>query len=99
MKDNNQSDKKIDFYKRLKDELEKNADWPLKYMYKFIVPNKDENEELVRNAFKKNKIELRKNYSKTGKYISVTVITTENTADEIIEKYRSLENIEGLIAL
>ncbi len=92
-------EQKVAFYDRLKEELEKTDKWPVKYMYKFIVPNKEENEEKVKKAFEGQPIEFHKNFSKSGKYISLTVVTNENSADNIIKKYRSLEDIEGLVAL
>jgi putative lipoic acid-binding regulatory protein len=92
-------EQKVAFYQRLKDELEKNDKWPVKYMYKFIVPNKEENEEEVKKAFDGKKFDFHKNYSKSGKYVSLTLVTEENSADDIINRYRSLEHIEGLVAL
>ena len=90
---------KIAFYDRLKEELEKNAEWPTKYMYKFIMPNKEENIEKVEKRFGDQKFDLKKNYSKTGKYVSVTVITDEKDPETVINRYKSMEDIEGLVAL
>ena len=90
---------KIAFYDRLKEELEKNTEWPVKYMYKFIMPNKDENMDKIKERFGKPDINLKKNYSKTGKYVSVTIINEENNADDIINRYKAMEDIEGLVAL
>ena len=92
-------DNKDDFYNRLKEKLKENSNWPLEYMYKFIVPNKEGNEKKVKIAFDKDKIQYKTNHSKTGKYISITVITTESSVDDIINKYRTLEKIDGLVAL
>ncbi len=93
------NEQKVAFYNRLKEELEKTEQWPIKYMYKFIVPNKEENEEEVKKTFEGKKIDFHKNYSKSGKYVSLTIVTDENSADDIINRYRSLEHIEGLVAL
>ncbi len=90
---------KIAFYDRLKEELEKNTDWPTKYMYKFIMPNKEENLEKVKKRFGNQKIDLKKNYSKTGKYVSVTVLTEEKDPESVINRYKSMEDIEGIVAL
>ncbi len=90
---------KIAFYDRLKEELEKNAEWPTKYMYKFIMPNKEENEQKVADRFQGQNIDLKKNFSKTGKYISVTVVTEEKNPEAVINRYKSMEDIEGLVAL
>ncbi len=90
---------KIAFYDRLKEELEKNTEWPTKYMYKFIMPNKDENLDKVKERFGNQAIDLKKNYSKTGKYVSVTVITEEKNPETVIQRYKSMEDIDGLVAL
>ena len=90
---------KVAFYDRLKEELEKNTDWPTKYMYKFIMPNKEENVDKVKKNFSSQDVELKKNYSKTGKYISITLITEEKNPEAVINRYKSMEDIEGLVAL
>ena len=90
---------KIAFYDRLQEELEKNADWPTKYMYKFIMPNRDDNVEKVQKRFGDQSIDLKKNYSKTGKYVSVTVVTEEQNPEAVINRYKSMEDIDGLVAL
>jgi len=90
---------KIAFYDRLKEELEKNTDWPTKYMYKFIMPNKEENIDKVKQNFRNQDIDLKKNYSKTGKYVSVTLVTQEKEPEAVINRYKSMEDIEGLVAL
>jgi len=90
---------KIAFYDRLQEELEKNADWPTKYMYKFIMPNRDDNVKKVEQRFGDQSIDLKKNYSKTGKYVSVTVVTEEQNPEAVINRYKSMEDIEGLVAL
>jgi len=90
---------KVAFYDRLKEELEKNTDWPTKYMYKFIMPNKEENIDKVKHNFSNQDFDLKKNYSKTGKYVSVTLVTEEKDPEAVIERYKSMEDIEGLVAL
>ena len=94
-----QKAQKIAFYDRLKEELEKNTDWPTKYMYKFIMPNQEGNVEKVEKRFGTQDINLKKNYSKTGKYVSVTVITEEKNPESVINRYKAMEDIDGLVAL
>ncbi len=90
---------KTAFYNRLQEELEKNTDWPTRYMYKFIMPNKDNNPEKVKKRFGNQKIDFKQNFSKTGKYVSVTVITEEKNPETVINRYKAMEDIEGLVAL
>ena len=94
-----QAAQKVAFYDRLKEELEKNTDWPSKYMYKFIMPNQDDNVAKVEERFGNQEIDLKKNYSKTGKYVSVTVVTEEANPDAVIKRYKAMEDIDGLVAL
>ena len=96
---NNQEQQKKAFYDRLQEELKKNTDWPALYMYKFIVPNLDENVEKIKNRFDNQDIRLNKNYSKTGKYVSVTIRTRENNPEAVINRYKAMEDIDGLVAL
>ncbi len=91
--------KKTAFYERLKEELDKNNDWPTTYMYKFIVPNEEANVEKIAARFADKPKDLKKNYSKTGKYVSITVVTEENNPDAVINRYKSMEDIDGLVAL
>jgi len=93
------SEQKIAFYDRLQEELEKNTDWPTKYMYKFIMPNKDSNLEKIKNHFSDKNIDFKKKYSKTGKYISITIVKEEEKPQDVINNYKSVEDIEGLVAL
>jgi len=90
---------KIAFYDRLKEELERTSDWPVKYMYKFIMPNQNENVQKVEERFGDQKMDFKKNYSKTGKYVSVTVVTEEKDPQTVINRYKSMEDIDGLVAL
>jgi putative lipoic acid-binding regulatory protein len=89
---------KEEFYGRLREELEKNHEWPTKYMYKFIIPNDENKVEEVKKRFDKE-YQFRQNYSRTGKFISLTFVTDEKSADDIIAQYRKMEDIEGLIAI
>ncbi|MFT5076301.1 MAG: hypothetical protein ACI85B_001355, partial [Flavobacteriaceae bacterium] len=47
--------KSIEFYKRLKIQLEENTSWPAVYLYKFIVPANKNNVEKIEQIFIDNK--------------------------------------------
>ncbi len=98
---NNQNlapENKEEFYKRLEEELNKNHEWPTRYMYKFILPNDENKIEQVKQRFDK-KHDFRQNFSRSGKYVSLTFITEEKSPDDIINRYKKMEDIEGLIAI
>ena len=80
---------------RLKTLLENNHDFPTKYMFKFIVPQTKEAE--VKNIFPYENVRM--NFSKRGKYVSITVELMMESSDAVLEVYKAAQSIEGLIAL
>ncbi len=88
-----------EFYNRLREELNNNTDWPVRYMYKFIIPNDERKIEDVERAFDGKDAEKRRSFSKNGKYVSLTFVVEEADVESILNQYRKMENIEGLIAL
>jgi len=84
-------------YESLKKELEKSLSWPSVYMFKFIIPADNKNLALVRSKFTDQSV-VTQNESTNGKYISITVKEVMLSADSIIEKYKEMESIEGLMA-
>jgi putative lipoic acid-binding regulatory protein len=78
-----------------KEKLEAHGDFPMLYMFKFIVPNGQESE--VAAIFPKNELSLKP--SSGGKYISTTVQMMVQSADEVISYYEKASNIEGVISL
>ncbi|MFC3416415.1 DUF493 domain-containing protein [Algoriphagus hitonicola] len=78
-----------------KEKLEANGQFPMLYMFKFIVPNGREHE--VGAIFPKNEITLKP--SSGGKYISTTIQVMVESADEVINYYEQAASIEGVISL
>ena len=87
-----------DPYENLRKELNRDNDWPKVYMFKFIIPSDNDKLAFVQSKFSKVSVISTKE-STNGKYTSITVKETMMSADEIIGKYREMENVEGLIAL
>lgn len=89
-----------EFYGRLKQELENTTEsWPLEYLYKFIVPALEENVKFVDQVFDGLGAVITTNQSKTGKYTSISVNVVMPSADSIIEKYKAVSSIEGIVSL
>jgi putative lipoic acid-binding regulatory protein len=84
-----------DKYDSLKEKLEEECTFPTRYMYKFIVP-KDKLEEVLPH-FETADVTTKR--SKTGKYVSVSAMVMAFSSDDIISKYKSIGNIEGMISL
>ncbi|MES2141221.1 MAG: DUF493 family protein [Bacteroidota bacterium] len=85
-------------FEKLRELLNKENNWPMVYMFKFIVPADNKKIALVEAKFSDEAVILHKE-STTGKYFSITVKEVMLNADSIISKYKEMEGIEGLIAL
>lgn len=82
-------------YISLQKRLEEDFTFPLRYMYKFIIP--PHQEAILSEHFKD--AEVTKKLSKSGKYLSFTAIKVEKTSKSIILKYKSLAHIEGILSI
>lgn len=88
-----------EFYIRLKEELSNTSLWPSEYLYKFIVPSEAEKIMQVEDAFNGMGAVINTQQSKTGKYTSVSINVTMKNPDSVIEKYKEVSTIEGIISL
>jgi uncharacterized protein len=78
-----------------KEKLEASGQFPMLYMFKFIVPAGKENEISV--LFPKNEVLIKP--SSGGKYVSTTIQAMMETSDQIIGIYEKVAKIEGVISL
>ncbi len=85
-------------FNALQEKLELNKNWPLPYMFKFIVPAQIEKVAMVEALFDKNATIYHKE-SKTGKYVSITAKQSMESASTIIDVYRKASSIENVVAL
>lgn len=93
-------EKTEEFYARLKEELEKaTPSWPVEYLYKFIVPSDEEKIATIEKAFNNLGAVIKKKKSKNGNYSSISVNVIMASADAIIEKYKEVSTVEGIISL
>ena len=90
---------KDDFYSKLKIQLEDTTDFPADYLYKFIVPASENQVTEVESIFNNTGAVIKTKNSKTGKYVSVSIILKLNSSDEIIAYYKKVEKIKGIISL
>lgn len=88
-------DKQFD---KLREQLQLNDNWPTIYMFKFIVPADNRKIALVESKFSDEAI-ITQNQSSNGKYISITIKEVMLNAESIIDKYKEMQGIEGLMAL
>ena len=78
-----------------KEKLESAGQFPMLYMFKFIVPKGREIE--VEALFPKNEIGLKP--SSGGKYVSTTIKAMMDSPEQIIAIYERASLIEGVISL
>ena len=79
-----------------RDKLDKFYAWPALYTFKFIVPN-DKREDL-RQLFPLHTTSTEKS-SEKGKYVSLTYQMMMPSSESVIEVYKKVEGIEGIVAL
>ncbi|MDE5423938.1 DUF493 family protein [Ancylomarina sp. DW003] len=85
-------------YQKLREQLIESTQWPSLYMFKFIIPNKDEKLEAVKAMFPAG-TKFAFKTSKDIRFISITVKIKMKNADEVISIYAQANKIEGLLAL
>ncbi len=85
-------------FDKLRELLNKENNWPLVYMFKFIIPADNHKIALVEAKFSDEAIIAHKE-SSNGKYFSITVKEVMLSADDIIKKYVEMKGIDGLMAL
>ncbi len=97
--DDNKEKEAQEFYDRLQVELDNSNSWPAEYLFKFIVPSIENNVEFVENAFNCMGAVIKTTKSKTGKYTSISVDVTVENSNEIIQKYKEVSVIKGIVSL
>ena len=88
-----------EFYKKLKEQLEKVHTWPTKYLFKFIIPASLEKFAEVERVFDGTDALISTRDSSKGTYSSVTVKVTMKDPDDVIKRYKEVSKVEGIISL
>lgn len=88
-----------EFYTRLKEELANSSLWPTEYLFKFIVPSDTEKVNTIESSFDKMGAVINTKQSKTGKYTSISISVQMKDPQSVIDKYKELSVIEGIISL
>ncbi len=87
------------FYKRLKEELKNSTIWPSDYLYKFIIPSEKEKINAIHEIFNNTGAVIKTKKSSKGTYTSVSITVHLKSPDAVIEKYKEVGKIEGVISL
>lgn len=92
-------DQADEFYMRLKEQLASNNKWPSDYLYKFIVPTDVEKIKQIQDVFDNTGAVIESKKSKNGKYTSLSIMVNLENPDEVIQKYKQVGEVEGVISL
>ncbi|HUH47015.1 MAG TPA: DUF493 family protein [Arenibacter sp.] len=92
-------DRADEFYKRLKEQLTSNNKWPSDYLYKFIVPTHVEKIKQIQDIFDNTGAVIESKKSKNGKYTSLSITVNLENPDAVIQKYKEVGEVEGVISL
>ena len=92
-------DKKEDIYKKLRATLVETTTFPTEYMFKFIIPSDKEKLVAIENMFNNIGAVITTKSSKSNKYKSLTILVNMKSVDEIINKLKEVDTIEGVISL
>ncbi len=95
MKDN----KTEEFYSKLIRQLKETNSWPSDYLFKFIVPSKEEKIEAINSIFNEPHAQINHKQSSKGTYTSVSIKMRLECAEDVVVKYKEVSVIEGVISL
>lgn len=88
----------VENYEKLKALLNEDKQWPRLYMYKFIIPNKDDNVEQVASRMPARS-QITYKHTNNLKYVSLTCKVTMNSAESIIQVLIRGAEISGVMVL
>lgn len=88
-----------EFYAKLKTQLADTSIWPAPYLYKFIVPTDPVKVLQIESLFNHSGAVITKKESRTGKYTSVSINVRMKDPDAVIDRYKKVGEIEGVISL
>lgn len=88
-----------EFYAKLKDQLLESTSWPSTYLYKFIVPTDEHRISQIQDIFDNIGAVIESKKSKKGTYTSLSITVNLKDPDAVIEKYKEVSVVEGVISL
>lgn len=91
--------KSQEFYKKLKLQLADTSLWPAKYLYKFIVPSNQQKIVEIEEIFDNLGAVITTKESSKGKYTSISILVKMLNPEHVIEKYKQVAQVDGVISL
>jgi len=93
------NEKSESFYHRLREQLANDRVWPAPYLFKFIVPAGKRRSEMVCEFFESFQADIRVRESSNGNYSSISIELVMDSPEAIIQKYKEVSVVEGVISL
>ncbi len=97
--DNQENLNPEEFYASLKEKLEATRDFPEDYLFKFIITNEESKHTEIYRVFDNIKFTLTTKESKNGKYTSLNMNAFVMDADQVINIYKEVGKIPGVMML
>ena len=88
-----------EFYAKLKEKLQESTTWPSTYLYKFIVPTDEQRISQIQEIFDNTGAVIESKKSKKGTYTSLSITVDLEDPDAVIQKYKEVSVVEGVISL
>ena len=88
-----------EFYAKLKEKLQESTTWPYTYLYKFIVPTDEQRISQIQDIFDNTGAVIESKKSKKGTYTSLSITVDLEDPDAVIQKYKEVSVVEGVISL
>lgn len=83
------------WWSNFKQLLDDNNEWPVVYLFKFIVPK--DGMDALKQVFEDHEIDIKA--STKGNYLSLTTRIHVESSDDVVAIYRAAGEVEGVIAL
>lgn len=96
---NEQPNEEQEFYDSFRINLDRNHNFPEDYMYKFIILNNKGKLTEIFRVFDDIKYSFTTRESSNGKYLSCTIVAFVMDSNQVIELYKKVAKIEGVIML
>ncbi|MFT4942585.1 MAG: putative lipoic acid-binding regulatory protein [Patiriisocius sp.] len=88
-----------EFYSRLQEQLKGDTTWPAPYLYKFIVPGNTKKIAQIEAIFNSINAQINTRVSSKGAYVSLSIKVVMASPEAVIEKYKQVSEVEGVISL
>lgn len=93
------TNKSEEFYTSLKEKLNEIHNFPEDYLFKFIIPNHQEKLADIYRIFDELKTTISHKNSRNEKYISLSINAFVMDANQVVDIYKKVSQLEDVIML